>query len=227
MEHRFRALNFIRPTMLAAFLIATVPCVAEAGDHRSWRSRVIEQLTQFDGGCPPNVCEDVQVSVHNAPVCPHPVSQAIGDYSIGAVREFDGSLSGGTSRLVRANDGVAFDMSATGLRRDAPYTVWWVAFNPDNPCITSEDPCACDENSLRPGQDSVFYATGGMTDVLGVANFAAHIEYGDVPTGYDQTPFGGAFAVGIEPGAEIHLIVRDHGRALWGWRGRRILGDND
>lgn len=28
-----------------------------------------EQLTEFDGGCPPNECGDVQVSVHRSPTC--------------------------------------------------------------------------------------------------------------------------------------------------------------
>jgi hypothetical protein len=148
----------------------------------------------------------------------------LNDYSISMVREFSLDLSGGASTLVRAEDGLSFQLSSTGLRRNAPYTVWWVAFNPGNQCISNEDPCSCSVESLRPGIDSVFYATGAMSDRLGSANFAGNIEYGEIPAGYDQVPFGGLFGVGIEPGAEIHFVIRDHGPAL---RGRRHSGDDN
>ena len=142
------------------------------------------------------------------------------------VREFSLELSGGSSTLVRAQDGLAFQLGTTGLRPNAPYTVWWVAFNPGNECISSTDPCSCTADSLRPGLDSVFFAAGAMTDLLGTANFVGNIGYGEVPAGFDQVPFGGIFGVGIEPGAEIHFVIRDHGPALRGGD-RRDPDDDD
>ena len=142
------------------------------------------------------------------------------------VREFSGRLSGGTSTLVRADDGLSFDLSSTELRHNAPYTVWWVAFNPDNDCISSDEPCNCSMESLRPGMDAVFYATGAMTDRLGTVQFSGNVDYGEVPTGFDQVPFGGLFGAGIQPGAEIHFVIRDHGPALRG-RARREDRDDD
>lgn len=221
------AINRYSPFPLLAFLlvVSSLPLVAQADDRGNGHSRLYAQLTQFDGGCETNQCADVQFSIHRAPVCANGPNTNVNDYSLSMVREFSLALSGGTSTLVRAEDGLSFDFSATGLRRNAPFTVWWVAFNPDNDCISSEEPCSCTADSLRPGADSVFYATGAMSDRLGTANFAGAIRYGEVPTGFDQVPFGGLFGVGIEAGAEIHFVIRDHGPALRG--GGRRDSDED
>ncbi len=199
-----------------SLVVSSLPLGAQADDRGRGHGRLLAQLTQFDGGCEINQCEDVQFSIHRAPVCLNGPNAELGDYSVSMVREFSGALSGGSSTLAHAPDGLSFNFSSTGLRRNAPYTVWWVAFNPDNECVSSEDPCSCTADSLRPGADSVFYATGAMTDRLGTVNFAGNINYGEVPTGFDQVPFGGLFGVGIQPGAEIHFVIRDHGPALRG-----------
>lgn len=215
MNHTLSFNKLALATVLLTMLAASLPAHAKPRHGGGLRA----QLTQFDGGCPPNRCQDVQFSIHRAPVCPNGPSLGLNEYSAGMVREVSGRLAGGGSTLVRAEDALAFDLSTTGLRPNAPYTIWWVAFNPDNPCISGEDPCNCGVDSLRPGADSVFYATGAMSDRLGSANFAGRIDYGQVPDGFDQVPFGGQFGVGIQPGAEVHLVVRDHGRALRrGWR---------
>ena len=213
------------PLLPLISLILIVPLGAQADDRGKGHSRVLAQLTQFDGGCGTNPCEDVQFSIHRAPVCTNGPNANLNDYSVSMVREFSLDLSGGASTLVRADDGLSFSLSSTGLRRNAPYTVWWVAFNPGNECISSEDPCSRSAASLRPGVDSVFYATGAMSDRLGTANFAGNIDYDEVPTGFDQVPFGGLFGVGISPGAEIHFVIRDHGPALRG--GGRRDDDDD
>lgn len=213
-------------TLALILCIASLPLVAKAEDRGQGHGRLLAQLTQFDGGCDVNACDDVRFSIHRAPVCPNGPDANLGDYSVSMLREFSGDLSGGTSTLVRAADGLSFDLSSAALRRNSPYTVWWVAFNPDNPCISDTDPCSCTSESLRPGLDSVFYATGAMTDLLGTANFSGHIDYGEVPTGFDQVPFGGLFGAGIDLGAEIHFVIRDHGPALRGG-GRRGAGTGD
>lgn len=198
------------------------------GDRGRGRAALKAQLTQFNGGCPPNAlevpggCIDVQFSIHRAPVCFNGPNVDVGGYSFSMIRDnADAALEGGSSTLVRAGDGLAFNLTTTGLARNAPYTVWWVGFNPDNPCITDvPGVCSCGADTLRVGEDSIFYATGAMTDKLGTATFAGEIIYGEVPQGFDQVPFGGAFGVGIQEGAEIHFVVRGHGPALKGNRGR-------
>ena len=214
------------PLVTLSLVLSSLPLFAQADDRGKGHSRVLAQLTQFNGGCETNQCEDVQFSIHRAPVCPNGPNANLNNYSVSMVREFSLDLSGGASTLVRAEDGLSFNLSSTGLRRNAPYTVWWVAFNPGNECISNADPCSCSAASLRPGVDSVFFATGAMSDRLGTANFAGNIDYDEVPTGFDQVPFGGLFGVGILPGAEIHFVIRDHGRALRGG-GRRDSEDDD
>ena len=220
-------ITFVKNMLL--FLIsaaALLPLSASADNEKRKHSRLIAQLTQFDGGCPPNECEDVRFSIHRAPACTNGPDASVANYSVSMIREFSGPLSGGSSTLARADDGLAFSLTTSGLRPNAPYTIWWVGFNPDNQCITDGDVCNCSVDSLRPGADSVFYATGGMSDRLGTATFAGHIEFGDVPSGFDQVPFGGIFGVSIRPGAEIHFVVRAHGRALQG-KSRRNSDDDD
>ena len=169
-------------------------------------------LTQFNGGCPANSsdnpasCVDVQFSVHRAPVCANGPNALIEDtYSISMVREFSGALVGGSSTLVRAGDGVSFNLSTTGLAPNTPHTVWFVGFNPDNACIVNGGECTCGENDI----DSVFWGAGAMTDSLGSATFIGHINYDELPSGYDQVPFD-VFDEPLEEGAEIHLVVRAH-----------------
>lgn len=148
-------------------MLLVLPLTVAADDRGKGHGRLDAQLTQFDGGCPPNECQDVQFSIHRAPVCSNGPNESLGIYSMSMVRKFSGMLSGGSSTLVRADDGMAFDLTVTALRPDAPYTIWWVAFNPDNECIVDGDDCTCS-------------------------------------------------AVGIQPGAEIHFVVRGHGAALYG-----------
>ena len=181
-------------------------------------AQLMAQLTQFNGGCPPNPsddpagCIDVQFSIHRAPVCANGPNALIGDtYSISMVREFSSALAGGSSTLVRADDGLAFNLSTTGLAPNAPYTVWFVGFNPGNPCIVEGGECTCGGEDI----DSVFWGTGGMTDSLGSATFTGNINYGELPGGIDQVPFPG-FANPVFEGAEIHFVIRAHGPALKG-----------
>jgi len=165
---------------------------------------------------------DVQFSIHRAPMCTNGPSANVNGYSISMVRDnADVTLEPGSSTLIRATDGLAFNLTAGGLAPNAPYTVWWVGFNPDNSCIPDgPGVCTCGPDTLRPGQDSIFYATGGMTDHLGTATFAGKVNYGEVPDGFDQVPFGSLFDAGIEAGAEIHFVIRAHGPTVNGNRGR-------
>jgi hypothetical protein len=195
---------------LVAFML---PTGASAGDGAG-DALLMEQLTQFNGGCPPNECANVQFSVHRAPACTNGPNENLGAYSTSMVRRAGSSeLAGGSSTLVRAGDGLAFNLTSTGMLPDAPYTVWWVAFNPENSCV---DECTCTGDDL--GADAtVFYAGGAMSDSLGNATFAANIRYGEVPEGEDQVIVEDDEGDGgIVDGAEIHIVVRGHGDALKG-----------
>lgn len=138
--------------------------------------------------------------------------------SFAGVEEFPvagGDAVDGASILLRNDEGVAYTFSTRSLRRAAPYTNWWVNFNNPEDCTT---PCACSDVDFgNPEVDiGVFWATGRVTNGFGQADFSAQVAYGDLPGGEDQVPFAPAFASPIEPGAEIHLIVRAHGPRLRG-----------
>ena len=93
-------------TALTVVLTASViagPSTARADEDRRSDSRLLAQLTQFDGGCPPNECTDEQFSIHRAPVCANGPDTSLDGYSIGMLREFSTDLAAGSSTLVRTD----------------------------------------------------------------------------------------------------------------------------
>lgn len=221
----------------AVLLVLSAPSLARGDDDKKKGDGLLQaQLTQFNGGCPPNPveeeggCIDVQFTVHRAPGCTTGPNAELDGFSLGMVRKIAGPpepLAGGSSILVRADDGVSTTLNTTDLAPKAPYTMWWVGFNPDNPCVAT---CNCDGDHLRPGLDAVFFATGAESDRLGTATFAANVDYGELPGGVDQIPVfetpGGpiTFDAPIEEGAELHNVVRAHGPRL---AGKGNKGDDD
>ena len=137
--------------------------------------------------------------------------------------------------------GVAFPANASDKYHGAPraVTLWWVIFNNPNACTANpggEEQCGSADVFGQPFLDSVaigspdpslispntnaglavLYATGGVTDRNGRVDLIASI-YRTPDSGLNLTgpsvsdPMG--LGVGFEnPEAEVHLVVRDHGR---------------
>lgn len=126
--------------------------------------------------------------------------------------DHDAAPISGASNLTRTQNGVGFDYNTADLEPNAPYTMWWVAFNRPKNCLS---PCECGLVDLADPavKAGVFFAGGRMSDEFGQANFAGEIGYGELPKGEDQIPFTGIDAP-IRRRAEIHLVVRGHGDAL-------------
>ena len=133
------------------------------------------------------------------------------------------------------------DAHADGGRPRA-VTLWWVIFNNPDACIAApgaHEQCGAvdifgaayldsvangspDPSLIAPNLDSelaVLYATGAQTDRKGRVRMAASI-YRSAPGGgldlagtniVDPLGFGRAFE---NPEAEVHLVVRDHGRKV-------------
>lgn len=116
----------------------------------------------------------------------------------------------GSSILVRAESGVAYTLSTRELEPGAAYTNWWVAFNNPEDCV---DPCNCSDADFDNPDEviSVFWATGRVADDHGQGDFAANVDFGELPPNPNQVAFG--LANPIVPGAEVHVIVRTHGQA--------------
>ncbi|MEO1034823.1 MAG: hypothetical protein AAFX44_04595 [Pseudomonadota bacterium] len=135
------------------------------------------------------------------------------------------------------------DAEAGGYQwpRPSAVTVWWVIFNKPEQCFGSPYPGAsCSPvdvfgqaflDSMQNGtpdpaliapnltaEPAVIYATGGTTDWLGRIRLVASIYR--TPTGQPLALPPGADPMGFGRGfenvdAEVHLVVRDHGRAKW------------
>ncbi|MEM7023627.1 MAG: hypothetical protein AAF637_13700 [Pseudomonadota bacterium] len=124
----------------------------------------------------------------------------------------DRSEVDGTSTLIRSRDGASFTLDTRHLRKNAPYTIWWVVFNKPQAC---EEPYACGAVDLdNPAVETgLFWATGRLADRHGQATFAAEIDVGELPTEEGQLPHPVAVNPLTDPKrAEIHLVVRGHGR---------------
>jgi hypothetical protein len=131
------------------------------------------------------------------------------------VLTFDDMTEVGASKIVRNADGVAVQLSTTGLEPGTAVTLWMIAFNNPENCT----PPGCGEDDVAPGTAAmvdVINVTGSLVGGSGKATVAAHHRAGEV--GYSVFNLLGAPAPGlIEPGsAEIHLVVRSHGQMIPG-----------
>lgn len=125
---------------------------------------------------------------------------------------------GGT--LGRSDDAVWVRLATSGLDKKAAYTVWWVVFNYPDAC---SDPCNGDDLGDAAVAPGAFYATGFVTGSNGTANVTAHLDAGDLPIGVDELlGTGQGLESGNGLGAEIHLIVRSHGKSIAGAVGSQI-----
>lgn len=121
----------------------------------------------------------------------------------------DGSaVPGAWSTLVTTAGGASVSLHTSGLPAGHVVTVWWIIFNhPDN-CSHGASGLRCGEGDLFvPSVDaSVAHAAGHVIGGSGIANFGAWLGVGD--TG------GALFGPGLTNplGADIHLVVHDHGR---------------
>jgi glucose/arabinose dehydrogenase len=108
--------------------------------------------------------------------------------STSPVTTFAGAVTG-TSTLVRADSGIAFSLSTSGLAAGHAVTIWWMVVNPD-------------------GSVSVQYAAGHVIDEGGGAEFGGSLQEGDTSGVINNGP-----GLLDAAGANVILVVRDHGLA--------------
>jgi hypothetical protein len=129
-------------------------------------------------------------------------------FAIGPAHVFLDWVPGASSTLVRSSDGINVSLQTSGLPAGHAVMMWMLIFN--NPSACGAGGCEETRGDLAaPGvQGSVQHITGHV--VGSTATFAGRVSVGD----------GGDAVVGpglLNPyGAEIHLIVRDHGELLPG-----------
>lgn len=119
-------------------------------------------------------------------------------------------VSGGWSTLRTGGEGAHMTMHTTGLAAGHTVTVWWVIFNRPAACSHPEA-LRCGPGDLPPfgGDDSaqtaLLYAAGHQVGGSGRGDFAGSLRTGDTQ--------GALWDPGLTnpTGADIHLVVRDHG----------------
>jgi hypothetical protein len=129
-------------------------------------------------------------------------------FSIGPGHTFIGFVPGATSTLVRTPNGISVSLETSGLPAGHAVTVWALIFNNPSAC----GPGGCDETrgelATPAVQGSLQRVTGHV--VGATSSFAGHLAIGEA----SQTAFGPGL---LDPfGAQINLIVRDHGVAASG-----------
>ena len=113
------------------------------------------------------------------------------------------AIPGSHAELVRQTSGVKIDVSTRDLPAGA-YTNWWVVFNNPGACV---GPCDIPDVFSNPASvASVLWATGGIVDASGQANFQAELPVGVFP---GQVILGNGLLDAY--GAEVHYILKTHG----------------
>lgn len=129
-------------------------------------------------------------------------------FLIGPGHTFIDFVPGATSTLVRTSNGISVSLQTSGLPAGYAVTVWALIFNNPSACGAG----GCDETrgdlGLPAVQGSLQRVTGHVVGTE--SSFAGHLGIGEA----SQTAFGPGL---LDPfGAQINLIVREHGVAASG-----------
>lgn len=117
-------------------------------------------------------------------------------------------VSGAGATLTSRDNGVSFVLKTADLVPGNAYTVWWVKIDAPQNCATI--PCGGGDvlGNVEGVLSNVAYGGGHLAGGTGKATFAGAFSTGAVPGGWFDNEF-------TNPrGAEIHLVVMDHGPAL-------------
>jgi hypothetical protein len=121
-------------------------------------------------------------------------------------------VAGASAHLTRNSDGIAFTLH-TFLPAGNADTVWWIIFNNPSACSDPAGPgLSCGLGDVDPAslaEVSVLNADGLVVGRGGVANFMGSLAVGG--SGPGEVLFGDGITNPL--GAEIHLLVEDHGVA--------------
>lgn len=118
-------------------------------------------------------------------------------------------VAGAWSSLTTNASGATVTLHTSGLDAGHAITVWWVVFNNPGACNAGHFGFRCGPGDLAnaAAEPSVLYAAGHVIGSGDSTDFGAHLSRDDT----SQALFGPGL---INPtGADIHLVVHDHGPA--------------
>lgn len=116
-------------------------------------------------------------------------------------------VEGASASLVRTDSGISYRFHAKALTPGHAYTLWLVVI--DQPENCANVPCAAGDFLAKVEPDAqVTYAAGNVAGGSGAATFSGHRSLGPI----DGWLAGRSFD--NPRGAEVHLVVNDHGPKL-------------
>ena len=120
-------------------------------------------------------------------------------------------IPGASSKLLRTNEGATMELHTSELDASDAVNVWWVVFNNPENCTQGHFGLRCGPGDLgNPStQASFMFAAGSVSSANGKANFGGHLPVGDTKGCSPGLPCNGGLTNPM--GADIHLVVRDHG----------------
>jgi hypothetical protein len=126
-------------------------------------------------------------------------------FEIGPGHTFIAVIDGADSRLVRTPNGISVLLQTSGLPAGHAVTVWALIFNDPTACGAGGCHEMNGDLNVPDVQGSVYRITGHVVGAQG--SFAGNVPVGDAANAARGPGLLDPF------GAEIHLIVRDHGVA--------------
>lgn len=127
-------------------------------------------------------------------------------------------VPGASSTLEREGSGIETSMHTVMLPKGTANTLWYVIFNFPSNCKVAFN-CEGPDLGTPAVKGSVQFADGMFVGIDGVADFESELAVGDKSTCQPGLPCSGL----LNPlGAEIHLVVRNHGPAQPGREAAQI-----
>lgn len=118
-----------------------------------------------------------------------------------------GPVEGATASLVRNNNGLAFRISTNSLTPGHAYTLWLVVVN--NPAACTTHPCSAPDITQNAAtRAQVRFADGIVAGGSGQGTFAGAVQEGPLSGWLPDR------ALESSIGAEVHLVINDHGPML-------------
>jgi hypothetical protein len=118
-----------------------------------------------------------------------------------------GQVPGAWARLVRNANGISYRINTRELTPGDAYTLWLIVVNEPSACAAT--PCSAVDILTNPATDSqVRYAAGHLAGASGNGTLAGSVKAGPLDGWLADRAFWNV------DGAEIQLVVNDHGPML-------------
>lgn len=122
-----------------------------------------------------------------------------------------GPVDGAFARIVRNRNGISYQIHAAELHPGNAYSLWLVVIN--NPDACAATPCSAGDIITNAATDAqvTLGGTGTVSGAAGMGTLAGSAKVGPLSGWLDGRSLSDPF------GAEVHLVINDHGPVLTGF----------